>query len=183
MDRRHFDALLAVELRRLLPLFRRLLVGTLAIDLLFVVAGRATAANIFGLLVGAAAGYVLGPPLQMTRDKMEHTLEFLTGLPAPPGTIAAAKFAAAAIFIVPAGLQIALGFAWYGHATHILGGNAFGALSICALGLLIGASWLMLALAGVATEPELYVRRTDGATRRAGDWRLRSRRAAPPAPG
>jgi ABC-type Na+ efflux pump permease subunit len=153
MNRAHFDRLLALELRRLLPVGRRLLIGTLGIGALFLVTGRGNVGNVFGLVIGASVGYVLAAPLQMTRDKMERTLEFLTGLPVEPGTIAVAKFAAAAIFVVPAALQIALALAWYGHSALQLGGDALAALSLATWGILVGASWLMLAATSV-TDPE-----------------------------
>jgi hypothetical protein len=153
MNRTHVDALLLVELRRLMPLFRRLLAGSVALALLFVVTGRASLANMFGLAIGASVGYVMAVPLQMTRDKMERTLEFVAGLPVAPSSIAAAKFAAAAIFVVPAALQIGLALVWYGRGVLAVSGTAIAALSIAVWGVMTGASWLLLA-ATSATEPE-----------------------------
>lgn len=146
MNQRHFNALLAVELRRARTLLVRLGVATPVGLGVFFLLGKGTPENLLAVVLGAGLGVaVAGVPSGVLRDKLDGTLEFFVRLPAAPGTVAGARFAAAALVSLPWAIATGVVFALLARS-HAFAGDPVGAGS----GMLV-ASWCGLsALSWVA---------------------------------
>jgi hypothetical protein len=109
MERRHFRALLKVEVARHRTVVTRLLLTTAALVAVFWVAGKRGPDTMLAVVLGAGLGSALIVPMGVTRDRLEGTLAFLTGLPTRPATIAAARFAVVVFATAPWALLAAFG--------------------------------------------------------------------------
>jgi hypothetical protein len=116
MERRQLAALLAVELRRQRRVTARLLLSTAVIAGVFWLAGKRGPDTGFAIALGMGFGAALIVPVGVTKDRLEGTLAFLTGLPTRPSTIAAARFAAVAVTTLPWAVVAAGGLAWVAAA-------------------------------------------------------------------
>jgi hypothetical protein len=163
VNQRHFNALLAVELKRARPVLVRLGIATPLGLGVFLLLGKGTPQNLLAVVLGAGLGVaVAGVPSGVLRDKLDGTLEFFLRLPATPGTVVAARFAAAALASLPWALATAAVFALVARSYSIAGNPvaaAWGMLAVswCALSAL---SWVAMAV-WARFEP-----------RRAGMWPL-----------
>lgn len=102
MNRRHFEALFKVELRRVRAPLRQFALVLVAGLVAFPLLGSGTTENLTAVTLGVGMGAaLLFLPFGTIRDKLDGTLEFLTTLPVTPGTLAAAKFASAALLALP----------------------------------------------------------------------------------
>lgn len=101
INRRHFDALIAIELKRTWKTLRLVLVMGIVAVVVLVATGKVTRFNLLALVLGGGLAPTIGAAATMLRDKMERTLEFLSTLPTEPSTIAAAKFCAIAVTALP----------------------------------------------------------------------------------
>ena len=101
MKARHVGALVRLEGQRSARLLARMYLFGLAVIVVFAVFGRATADNILAVIMGGTIGTSLLIPLSVSRDKTERTLEFLLSLPATVPELVAARFAAAAVSLLP----------------------------------------------------------------------------------
>ncbi len=154
MNRRHFDALLALELRRAGPLMIRVALATAAGLGLLLVAGRGSGTNLSAVLVGTTVGYALAIPTAVLREKFDGTLGFLVGLPTTPGTIAAAKLAGAALAVLPGAAQVALAVAWLAPRGLFQGGP-FGAALVALVGAWVALTCLSFFMASTIVRFEL----------------------------
>lgn len=140
MNRTHFSALLGLELKRVQRLVLRLLIATVGVAVLLAVAGQGDAGTLIAVCLGTGIGVALTVPMGVSRDKMEHTLEFLCGLPTAAATVAAAKFAAAALVVLPWAALTACAIGWFG-VLHRFGLGGVVAVPAALLGV-----WTMLSL-------------------------------------
>lgn len=109
VDQRHFNALLALELKRARPVVTRLAIATPLAVAVFLLLDRGTAENLLAVVLGAGLGVAaVGVPITVMRDKLDGSLEFLVTLPTSATTLAAAKFAAAALAGLPWALATAV---------------------------------------------------------------------------
>ncbi len=111
MNPKHFDALLALEVRRVSPLLLRILLAMLGVVLLFTAFGKGTAENILAAIIGTSLATVLAVPLTVSRDKLEGTLAFLRSLPASTLDLTAARFAAGASSVLPGAILTGISLA------------------------------------------------------------------------
>lgn len=116
MERRQLAALLTVELRRQRRVTARLFVSTAVIAAVFWLAGKRGPDTGFAIALGMGFGAALIVPVGVTKDRLEGTLAFLTGLPTRPSTIAAARFAAVAVTTLPWAVVAAGGLGWVAAA-------------------------------------------------------------------
>ncbi|MGD0991603.1 MAG: hypothetical protein ABR998_03960 [Gemmatimonadales bacterium] len=140
--RRHFAALLKVEVARQRRLALRLIGSTVALAAIFWLAGKRESGMFVAVALGTGFGAALIVPLGVTRDRLDGTLEFLSGLPASAATIAAARFAAVVIVTLPWALASAA-------ATLLVSRAAGGALPPAAV--VLGAfplAWIGLTIIG-----------------------------------
>jgi hypothetical protein len=136
VNQRHFNALLAVELKRVRTVLVRLGVATPLGLGVFLLLGKGTPENFLAVVLGAGLGVaVAGVPSGVLRDKLDGTLEFFVRLPATPGTVAAARFAAAALTSLPWAVATGVVFAPLARS-YAVAGDPVGAAS----GMLV-ASW------------------------------------------
>ncbi|MYA34658.1 MAG: hypothetical protein F4164_11435 [Gemmatimonadales bacterium] len=101
MNLRHVSTLVHLEGRRGGRLLARMYLFGLALMVVFAVLGRASGENILAVIMGGTIGTVLLIPLTVGRDKVERTLEFLLSLPVTVQELVAARFAAAALSLLP----------------------------------------------------------------------------------
>ena len=154
MNQRHFNALLAVELTRARPVVTRLGIATPLALGAFWLLERATPENLLAVTMGAGLGVALvSVPITVLRDKLDRTLEFFVALPTTAGTLAAAKFAAAALVPLPWAVATAIVFALTPPSGVRLGdpvGTAAGVLvaawcALAALSWVVTAAWARFA--------------------------------------
>jgi hypothetical protein len=100
--------LLILELRRQRPMLVRMIGLTVAIGVVFFLAGKRTAADQLALVLGSGLGVVLIVPMGISRDKIEGTLELLCGLPVASRTIAASRLVAGALLSLPWAIGVGL---------------------------------------------------------------------------
>ena len=112
MNPNHLHALIALELRRIGPTVLRVQGAALVLAALFAVASSEPHENMLAVLLGTPIGVTLVAPMTVIRDKMEGTLEFLCSLPATAGELVTARFAAAALCILPGIALAGAGLAW-----------------------------------------------------------------------
>ncbi len=160
ISRAHYDPLVRLELRCLLPVMRRTLgVGAL-VTVALLATGHFTAETATMFASALSLSFVLIAPVAMMRDKYDGTLEVVRALPVHPHTIATGKMTAAAITVVPAAILVAAAFAW--AATEV-GDTVVGPLvflslfGIAALGLTLLAWLLLAALARYEADQLSYV--------------------------
>lgn len=79
----------------------RMIVMTLAVCLVFFVAGKRARTDQLAVLIGCSLGVALIVPLGIARDKMEGTMDFICGLPVEPWDIALSRFAAVVALALP----------------------------------------------------------------------------------
>lgn len=101
IPRRHFDALLKVEVARQRRLALRLMGTTLAIAAVFWLAGKRDSTTVLAVALGTGLGAALIVPMGITKDRLDGALEFLAGLPTDAATIASARFATVVIVTLP----------------------------------------------------------------------------------
>jgi hypothetical protein len=101
-------ALLLLELRRQRAVATRMALLTIAIGLVFYLAGKRTPGDMLAILIGSSLGTVLIVPMGISRDKMEGTLEFICGLPVEAREIAYSRFAAMALVALPWAVGVGL---------------------------------------------------------------------------
>jgi hypothetical protein len=93
--------LLRLELRRQRSLVVRMIGLTILVCLVFYALGKRTQSDRLAIVIGTSLSAVILVPMGISREKMEGTLDFVCGLPVEPRTIAASRFAAAAIIALP----------------------------------------------------------------------------------
>lgn len=133
MNRKHFDALIALELKRSWKTLRPVVVAGIVAVVVLVATGKATPSNLLLIAIGGGLAPTIGAAATMLRDKMERTLEFLCVLPTAPSTIAAAKFGAIAVTALP----------WALVGAFVLVGSDLGGLPFASTEL----AWLSAAVA------------------------------------
>ena len=101
MNRRHFDALIALELKRSWKAHRPVVAACIVAVVVLVATGKATSYILLLIVLGGGFAPTIGTAASMLGEKMGRTLEFLCTLPTEPGTIAAAKFVAMAVTALP----------------------------------------------------------------------------------
>lgn len=101
MNRQHIRALIRLEGRRSGRLLLRLYLVGAGLIVLFAVLGEDLAENVLAVIMGGTMGTTLLIPLTVSRDRLKHTLEFLLSLPATVPTLVVARFAAAAVGLLP----------------------------------------------------------------------------------
>ena len=67
----------------------------------FAALGKASGENVLAVIMGVTVATVIAIPLGVSRDKLEHTLEFLQSLPVTVSELVTARFAAAALSLLP----------------------------------------------------------------------------------
>lgn len=142
MNERQFKALLGVEIRRGLPPTLRYMGLTPVIGMLFVFVGSASRENIGVLLLGFALGYIFTVPMAAMKDRIDGSMEFVSTLPASGEALAAPKFLAAALSVLPGAIQVAAAAGWW--VFPALGFEEYGRM----VTLVFFGSWL--AMSGVA---------------------------------
>lgn len=137
----HVVTLLSLELRRVAPTILRVQAAALVLAGLFMALAQNPAENILAVLVGTPIGVTMVTPMTIVRDRMEGTLEFLCNLPATATELAAARFAAAPLGLLPAVVLAGIGVGVLGMP------SPFDATPVIVQVAMMIAFWLMLTVA------------------------------------
>lgn len=133
-------SLMMLELRRQRAIVVRLAAVTVAIGVLFYLAGKRTPSELLAAMIGSSIGVVLIVPMGIARDKLEGTLDCICALPVEPRAIAASRLGATAILAIPWAIGVGVLSAALPSPTSVN------------LVIVITASWLILtALGAIAT--------------------------------
>jgi hypothetical protein len=93
--------LLRLELRRHRSMAVRMMGLAILMCLVFYALGKRSPSDLLAILIGSSLSAVIMVPMGISREKMEGTLDSICGLPVEPRTIAASRFAAAAVLALP----------------------------------------------------------------------------------
>jgi hypothetical protein len=83
---------------------------TALVAVVFFIAGKRSPEDRLAAVIGCAFGVVLIVPMGISRDKMEGTLDFICGLPVEARDIAASRFVAAGLLVIP--WAVGIGAVW-----------------------------------------------------------------------
>jgi hypothetical protein len=150
-ERAHLAALLDADVRRLGPSIARSAAGVLGVLVLAAATGVGSRGFVSGLLAALLLMHPLFLAMQVAKDRMDGTLEFLCTLPVTPRTLAAVRLVPILALCGAAGLTFAGLVLWTG-ATAPLG---FGTRAAAGVALLLGT---LVPAAGAAALLALAVR-------------------------